>query len=70
MYNEAQQKTETFHSSIWFCVLHNGWLVSLNSVVISKNILSVHAVKEMKNFRYRIKKTIIKVQMNFKQLWK
>ena len=45
-------------------------LVVLNSVVISKIFLTVHTVTDMKNFRYGIKKTIIKVQINFKQLWR
>ena len=44
--------------------------VVLNSLAISKILLTVHTVKEMKNFRYGIKKTIIKVQINFKQFWK
>ena len=66
MKDRKAAKTEAFQSNIWFCVLYNGWLVSLKSVVISKIILSIHAVKGMKNIRHEIKKTIIKVPINFK----
>lgn len=50
MYDEAQQKIEKFQSNIWFCVLYNDWLVALNSVIISKIILTVHTVREIRTF--------------------